>query len=66
MINPQNNDVTVAGTDLFADSESFLHELTDSELVQVTGGVRVEVSGGSIFDVELSVGDDEVSVGILG
>ncbi|MBP5974368.1 hypothetical protein HW132_16920 [Brasilonema sp. CT11] len=33
------NDVPVAGTDLFADSEDLLNELTDSELVQVTGGV---------------------------
>ncbi|MEG4503347.1 SapB/AmfS family lanthipeptide [Microcoleus sp. F6_B4] len=50
MINPKNNDikhditnnttddVTVAGTDLFADSESFLNELTDDELEQVRGG----------------------------
>ncbi|GAX40890.1 hypothetical protein NIES4075_18570 [Tolypothrix sp. NIES-4075] len=32
------NDVPVAGTDLFADSEDFLNELTDSELVQIAGG----------------------------
>ncbi|WP_172195124.1 hypothetical protein [Brasilonema sennae] len=32
------NDVPVAGTDFFADSEDFLNELTDSELVQVRGG----------------------------
>ncbi|MEG4959153.1 MULTISPECIES: bacteriocin [unclassified Microcoleus] len=42
MINPknndENNDVTIAGTDLFADSESFLNELTDDELQQVRGG----------------------------
>ena len=46
MINPKNddikndiaNDITVAGTDLFADSESFLVELNDSELAQVNGG----------------------------
>ena len=46
MINPRNNDVnndekndvTIVGTDFFTDSESFLNELTDDELVQVTGG----------------------------
>lgn len=42
MINPQNNDekndVTIVGTDFFTDSESFLNELTDDELEQVTGG----------------------------
>ena len=32
------NDVPVAGTDLFADSESFLNELTDSEMGQIVGG----------------------------
>ena len=32
------NEVPVAGTDLFADTEDFLNELTDSELVQVVGG----------------------------
>jgi bacteriocin-like protein len=44
MINPKNNDknneVTVAGTDFFADSESFLNELTDDELQQVRGGAQ--------------------------
>lgn len=46
MIKDQNNNITndvpidvpIAGTDLFADSEDFLNELTDSELAQVTGG----------------------------
>ena len=42
MIDPQNNDekndVTIVGTDFFTDSESFLNELTDDELEQVTGG----------------------------
>lgn len=46
LINPKNNDekndekndVTIVGTDFFTDSESFLNELTDDELEQVTGG----------------------------
>ncbi|MBW4630437.1 MAG: hypothetical protein KME30_00610 [Iphinoe sp. HA4291-MV1] len=38
IINNITNDVPVAGTDLFADSEDFLNELTDSELVQIVGG----------------------------
>lgn len=40
-MNTNNNDITVAGTDLFADSESFLSELTDSETVQVEGAPSV-------------------------
>ncbi|MEG4939769.1 hypothetical protein [Microcoleus sp. F4-D5] len=55
MINPknndENNDVTIAGTDLFADSESFLNELTDSELVQIVGGgvkVGLDVAGNEV------------------
>jgi len=32
------NNVPVAGTDLFADSENFFNELTDSEMVQIRGG----------------------------
>ena len=44
MINPKNNDenneVTIAGTEFFTDSESFLNELTDDELQQVIGGVQ--------------------------
>ena len=44
MINPknndENNDVTLAGTDFFTDSESFLNELTDDELQQVRGGTQ--------------------------
>lgn len=36
------NDVPVAGTDLFADSESFLNELTDSEIAQIIGGADVD------------------------
>jgi bacteriocin-like protein len=36
--NDENNDVTIVGTDFFTDSESFLNELTDDELQQVTGG----------------------------
>ena len=33
--NNVKNDILVVGTDLFADSENFLNELTDSEMVQV-------------------------------
>jgi bacteriocin-like protein len=36
----ENNDVTIAGTDFFTDTESFLNELTDDELQQVIGGVK--------------------------
>ena len=42
--NDKNNDVTIAGTDFFADSESFLHELTDSELFQGKGANGVGAS----------------------
>ena len=49
MINPknndENNDVTIAGTDFFTDTESFLNELTDSELVQVRGGADGDAVG---------------------
>lgn len=49
MINPKNNDenneVTIAGTDFFTDTESFLTELTDSELVQVRGGTDGDGGG---------------------
>ena len=38
--NDENNDVTIAGTDFFTDTESFLNELTDDELQQVRGGVQ--------------------------
>jgi bacteriocin-like protein len=38
--NDEKNDVTIVGTDFFTDSESFLNELTDDELQQVTGGIR--------------------------
>lgn len=38
MSDTKNNEIAVAGTDFFADSESFLNELTDSELVQIRGG----------------------------
>ena len=35
--NKTENDVLLAGTDLFADSESFLNELSESETVQARG-----------------------------
>jgi len=56
MINPKNNDennndVTIAGTDFFTDSESFLNELTDDELVQVRGGAGVQEQAASIYTI---------------
>ncbi|MBW4595290.1 MAG: hypothetical protein KME46_20900 [Brasilonema angustatum HA4187-MV1] len=47
--NDITNDIPVAGTDLFADSEDFLNELTDSELVQINGGARYEPSNISLL-----------------
>ena len=41
--NDENNDVTIVGTDFFTDSESFLNELTDDELQQVTGGKAASI-----------------------
>lgn len=32
-----------AGTDLFQDSENFLHELTEQEIADVLGGGRVVI-----------------------
>ena len=52
--NDENNDVTIVGTDFFTDSESFLNELTDDELQQVTGGKVAPVDGG--FNSLLSLG----------
>ncbi|MDZ7965769.1 MAG: hypothetical protein RM368_12460 [Nostoc sp. DedSLP03] len=51
MSDTKNNQIAVAGTDLFADSENFLNELLDSELVQINGGAfsnlsAVECGGG--------------------
>lgn len=36
--NEHNKAATVAGADLFADSESFLNELNDSEAAHIVGG----------------------------
>jgi len=51
--NDENNDVTIVGTDFFTDSESFLNELTDDELQQVTGGkvslINIDHSSFSIW-----------------
>ncbi|MCC5641377.1 hypothetical protein LC607_00070 [Nostoc sp. CHAB 5824] len=46
-INGENNDITVAGTDFFADSESFLNELSDSEMAQVEGTPSVTTLTGN-------------------
>ena len=48
MINDKNNDVTVAGADLFADSESFFNELTDSEMAQILGGASANFEVGGV------------------
>jgi hypothetical protein len=40
----QSQNIAIAGADLFADSESFLNELTDSEAAQVVGGLAVEAN----------------------
>ncbi len=52
------NDVTVAGTDLFTDSENFLNELTDSELVQVRGGA----GGHSNISITECGGNSDISL----
>ncbi|MEH2083970.1 MAG: SapB/AmfS family lanthipeptide [Nostoc sp.] len=59
--NGKNNDITVAGTDFFADSENFLNELTDSESVQITGGFEVGTAGGSRASL-LLCGDSSLSI----
>ncbi|MEH1997366.1 MAG: SapB/AmfS family lanthipeptide [Nostoc sp.] len=61
MINIKNHDITVAGTDFFADSESFLNELTDSETVQLNeanGGIASADSRASL----LLCGDSALSI----
>lgn len=58
--NDENNDVTIVGTDFFTDSESFLNELTDDELQQVTGGKAEAVynaKGGFNSLLSLGCGD---------
>jgi len=62
LINPKNNDenndekndVTIVGTDFFTDSESFLNELTDDELQQVTGG-KAEAEAVASFHSLISI-----------
>ena len=54
--NDENNDVTIVGTDFFTDSESFLNELTDDELQQVTGGkAQALAQSGFRFHSSLSI-----------
>ena len=36
-------DLRPAGTDLFQDPESFLHELTEQEVGDVLGGFRIKI-----------------------
>jgi bacteriocin-like protein len=48
--NDKNNEVTIAGTDFFTDSESFLNELTDDELQQIRGGRSLEISDAAFND----------------
>ncbi len=52
--NDENNDVTIVGTDFFTDSESFLNELTDDELLHVRGGFQeIDASGESTKSIQL-------------
>lgn len=44
MANIKISDLRPAGSDLFSDSESFLHELTTQEITDVLGGWRVRIS----------------------
>jgi len=51
----ENNDVTIVGTDFFTDSESFLNELTDDELQQVTGGKAEAEAFSFVWHSSLSI-----------
>ncbi len=53
--NDENNDVTIVGTDFFTDSESFLNELTDDELQQVTAGKVQAAAAASGFHSFFSI-----------
>jgi bacteriocin-like protein len=53
--NDENNDVTIVGADFFTDSESFLNELTDDELQQVTGGKANKEAAAIEFHSLLSI-----------
>jgi bacteriocin-like protein len=57
--NDENNDVTIAGTDFFTDTESFLNELTDDELQQVRGGAQA-------IDDDFNDGPSELSLALCG
>jgi len=53
--NDAKNDVTIVGTDFFTDSESFLNELTDDELHQVTGGKAKPKHGDNISSLSVAL-----------
>ena len=53
--NDEKNDVTIVGTDFFTDTESFLNELTDDELQQVTGGKVAAVDSGFVWHSSFSL-----------
>lgn len=44
MANITISDLRPAGADLFSDSESYLHELTDSEMLDTLGGRRIIIT----------------------
>jgi len=44
MANITISDLRPAGADLFSDSESYMHELTDSEMLDTLGGWRVIIT----------------------
>ena len=43
------SDLSPAGADLFLDSESYLNDLTEGEMINTLGGGRFSILCGSIF-----------------
>ncbi|WAN69731.1 hypothetical protein BJP36_37200 [Moorena producens JHB] len=43
MANIQISNLRPAGADLFLDSESYMHDLTEQEMMNTLGGVKVEI-----------------------
>ncbi|ELP55394.1 hypothetical protein O53_4225 [Microcystis aeruginosa TAIHU98] len=54
MANITISDLRPAGADLFSDSESYMHELTDSEMLDTLGGCRVIITW-TLFCIEVGV-----------
>ena len=48
MANIAISNLRPAGADLFQDSESFLHELTEQEVADILGGVKISILWTSI------------------